>query len=145
MRTSAGFTLLELLVAMAILGLVMAVTPSLLPIADRTSFVAVVRDLVSDLRSLRGQAIATHASVVFELAPVADSFQPMFGGEIHALPRGVTLIFDPADPSLVGVAPSGIAFFPDGSSSGGTLTVRQGFRVMVVQVHWLDGKISIGG
>lgn len=143
MRASPGFTLLELLVGIAILGLLMMVTPSLLPIADRTSFVTIVRDLVTGLRSLRSQAIANHAKTTFGMAPTAGALQLVLGDEVLALPRGVTLNFDPTDPFLVGVAPAGIAFFPDGSSSGGALTVRQGTRAMVVRVGWLDGKVSV--
>jgi general secretion pathway protein H len=35
-----------------------------------------------------------------------------------------------------------IRFFPDGSSTGGSITLRQGKREIAVQVQWLSGRIS---
>ena len=35
-----------------------------------------------------------------------------------------------------------IRFYPDGSSSGGRISLRHGARATVIDVNWLTGKIT---
>jgi len=37
----------------------------------------------------------------------------------------------------------GIRFFPDGSSTGGRISVARGQRTLVVEVDWLLGRVSV--
>ena len=38
-----------------------------------------------------------------------------------------------------------IRFYPDGSSTGGRITVASGERKYLVDVDWLTGRVSIAG
>ena len=42
-----------------------------------------------------------------------------------------------------GGARGGIRFFPDGSSTGGRVTLSHGSRQYFVDVDWLTGRVSV--
>ncbi len=130
----AGFTLVEMLVVLAIIGLVFAATPAILrTVLPGIRTLAAARALAQDLRGLRGEAIAggTRAAVRFDAR--SQSYEA--GGRTHRLPGGV--------PFALPTATENIDFHADGSSSGGTVFVGEAGARHRVSVDWLTGRVTI--
>ena len=144
MRKAAGFTLLEIIIVLvigaAIDSLILGV-----PMRGATSadLKAAARSLASGLRQAQTTAMATRrdASLVLDL----DAHQFTIGNDAQPrkLPDGIELKLDTADSEVTGERRGAIRFYPDGSSTGGRITVSAGERKYLVDVEWLTGRVSI--
>jgi general secretion pathway protein H len=113
--TARGFTLVELLVVMAIMAGVAALAGATWRLAaDRAG----ARLVLGELRAARWQAIAARGEVAW--VP-------------HDLPGGVTVAAKPAP----------VRFFADGGSSGAEITIVAGPRRRVIDVDWLTGHAAL--
>ena len=135
---AGGFTLLELLVVLALISLLVAiVTPSFFN--DRTrSFNAAVQTAVQALKRARMEAVVERRSksVLFG-KPDADSADALVWSQEGI---EVELSVDDDDNSLRSVQ---IRFFPDGSSDGGTLTFRGERLTRRIVIKPESGQIDI--
>lgn len=132
-RTRAdGFTLLELLVVLAIMGLMVAIAmPFTVSTIAQAGLRADARALTSQLRRLQHQAQERRETIV--IATLAVHTLP---GAVFAAPqagRGTV--------TLAGGRP--VIFYPDGTSSGGTLRLREGGRALDIGVAWMTGAIDV--
>ncbi len=141
---SAGFTLLEMIIVIAILGLVMGLVLSRGPMRSHTLEThAVAASVARLMRTARGQAIASNApvEVVVDLPRHA---MRLGAGPLQPLPPQLGLkVFTKAEETL-GDRIAGFRFEPDGSASGGRVELRDptGLRVQV-GIDWLTGRVSI--
>lgn len=143
LRTSAGFTLLETLVVLAILGLVVGVAiPSLRRPPDKLRLEAATRTLASALRFSRAQAITRNTDVVLTVNADRRVFESSASSAIQLDQEiSVEMIF--AAPERRGAAGGAIHFFPDGSSSGGDIVLTIGKRRARISVNWLTGQVRL--
>ena len=139
----SGFTLLELLVVLAILALVTATSIPFIGRGGSTQLRGFGYDLAASLRDLRESAIRDHVITEFALVPQSGSYR--LGAVEVALPPAVTVTYTVSEPPLIGDSPDHLVFYPDGSSTGGTLTISRGDVVLTLEVGWMDGRISIDG
>jgi general secretion pathway protein H len=63
--------------------------------------------------------------------------------EAKALPKDIELKLFTAQSEILSDTRGGIRFYPDGSSTGGRITVKAGERQYLVDVDWLTGRVSI--
>jgi general secretion pathway protein H len=139
-----GTTLIELLIALAILGLVASATlPALGASIERQRFKGSAREIVTALRSARIEALRSRSETVLTL-DVAERTYSIGQGPMHRLTSAdrqevalVTATIEQTSPTS-----GNIRFFADGSSTGGTVTFTLGSRVRVVTVDWLTGRIE---
>lgn len=138
-----GFTLIELVVALAIAALVVAlVPPSLEKLRDGMHYRDTVRRVVIDLRSARQQASAEGRDVRF----VVDMRSRRFGIEgrsLHVLPEPLTLRLTAAGIEWNTDQIGAIRFLSGGGATGGSIDVLrpQGGGVRIV-VDWLSASVS---
>jgi general secretion pathway protein H len=126
-----GYTLMELLVVLAIMGfLAVAALPMLSSARPGFESRAAARAMAEDFGAARQLAVATglETRVVF----AAHRYATLPGGPARALPKAV--VFQ---------APAEIDFFPDGSSSGGIVTVTSAQARHRVVAHWPSGRITV--
>ena len=138
----SGFSLIEVVVVLAILGLVGGLV---LTRGSQRSAALEMRAasgaVTQAMRSARTRAIATNRPVVVVFDTGAATLQ-VAGGPVRALPPGVQIaVTSTAD--LVGRQRSGIEFLPDGSSSGGRVELADGARRVMVGVDWISGRVSV--
>jgi general secretion pathway protein H len=142
-RGAAGVTLIELLVVIAIIGLALALVPPLLANAlpgfqERSA----ARDLATSLRRARQAAIAEHRTTVLRVDVGTRQYAVPGRGPARSLPPGLGLEVFVGD-VLVDGGSGGIAFFPDGSSTGGRIALLGPTREYRVDVDWLTGRVRL--
>ena len=138
-RADAGLTLLEMLVVIAVIALIAISLPSLLtrPAGHGNT----VREVVASLRAARAQAVFAGTPMDMEI----DLDQRLFGhgAAKTALPVETELTLTTAREIQTATGRPAIRFFPDGSASGGRVTVTSGTQRDVVLVSWLTGRITV--
>jgi general secretion pathway protein H len=139
-----GFSMLELLVVLAIMALVTAaVIPMFGKGVSTTELKSAARSLASGLRLARSEAVAQHRQTFLTLDVAARRFKVDQDPKEYALPRDVELKLVTAQKDLVDQTVGSIRFFPDGGSNGGRITIASGERKYEVDVDWLTGRIAI--
>lgn len=142
-RATAGYTLVELLVVLAIMGLLLAAAPAIISAArPGVEAKAAARMLANDLRSARTAAITTDADtwVVVDTARHAYSVEPH--GETKALPRDALVQLRGPRGEEAGTR-AVLRFYPDGSSNGGSVGIASHGRQHWITAHWLTGRITV--
>ena len=136
-RSSAGFTLAELLVVIGIIALVLAGTLSAKPKAVATRVAVTARSVTATLQLARAQAMSSNVETLFRL----DVEKGRFGlpNSMHALPRGMVAAVVVAETERSGDL-GGIRFYPDGQSSGGEIGLTLDGRSARIAVNWLTGE-----
>ena len=136
-KQTAGFTLVELLVVMGIMGLILAAVLVARPKTAATRVAVAARAVAATLQLARAQAMASNAETVVRI----DAQKHQFGlaKSMHALPRGITVAMTVAETERVGDS-GGMRFYPDGQSSGGEIVLVLEGRTSRIAVNWLTGE-----
>jgi general secretion pathway protein H len=127
-QTEAGATLIEMLVVIGILGLVAGlVFPTWSSPLRRVQLYEARSALVAHLRDARADSVRSGDSVTLELSDDGRAY----GWEQSraVLPAGVGIDGEPR----------AIAFFADGSSSGGVLRLKDAHRALTIQIDPASG------
>ena len=138
-----GFTLLEMLVVIALIGLAaVAVSVSVTNGLASARVRAASSELAGALRATRAQAIVHAQEQVFDVDTRANSYN---GAKHHdvALPKGLKVSITSAKEDRPNDHTGRIRFFPDGSSTGGRITLTAGQREWHVNVSWLTGQVRV--
>jgi general secretion pathway protein H len=137
--TGKGFTLLELLIVLAILTLLVAAMPLAMDqVFPRQRLRVIAQDLAVTLRDLRSRAVDTQSETTFQLAPDGGGWRSDTEPATTRWPTFITATLT----SSTALAQSEIRFFPDGSSSGGVLNLALNDRQERVRVSALTGRIA---
>lgn len=149
----SGFTLLELLVVLAIAGALMALVPPMVSaVVPGTRAKAAALELAATLRDARNLAIARNQRVEVAFDSDKASYS-IVGGAATELPRSLSLVMVDADgrensSHLSLRAPDEatytLRFYPDGSSNGVYARVGVEDSGYIVSVDWLLGRVSLG-
>jgi general secretion pathway protein H len=136
-KYSAGFTLVELLVVMGIMGLVLAVVLSAKPKTAAARVAVTARAVAATLQLARAQAMANNSEVVVRI----DTQKGQFGvaGSMHTLPGGMSVAMTVAETERTGES-GGMRYYPDGQSSGGEIVLMLDGRASRIVVNWLTGE-----
>jgi general secretion pathway protein H len=139
-----GFTLLELLVVMAIIALILAFIPGFVLRGQPGLDVDVAARAVGDaLREARSQAVLRNREQVFALDVEERLFR---AGERRApvqMAKNIEVTFQTARSELMSERIGQIRFFPDGTATGGRIGLTLDGRHAEVGVDWLTGLISV--
>ena len=142
---SRGFTLLELMVVLVIGALAYTLVLGVPFRGPSTSDLkAAARTLASGLRLAQTTAMATRRDATLMLDLETREFEVSGTMGARALPRDIELKLFTAQSEALTEKKGAIRFYPDGSSTGGRITVASGERKYLVDVDWITGRVSIG-
>ena len=141
-RKTSGFTLLELLVVVAIAGLMLAVIPPMLPnVIANAQLKAAARELAAGLKGAREHAVISGEESVMRLDLDERIYFIKDAGRKLALPGETDLTLITADSEQSAEKIGAIRFFPDGSSTGGQIKLHHRQLDYLVDVNWLTGRV----
>ncbi len=143
-QAERGFTLVEMMVVMAMLALIMAVIPPLFSNSlSSATLRAAARDVAAGLRTARSEAITFNKEVRFRLDLEAHSFTIGDDKTALSLPSDVDIVLFTAISETIDSQAGAIRFFTDGSSTGGGITLTVEDQKYEVMVDWLTGRVRI--
>lgn len=139
-----GFTLIEILVVLFLMGLAYALTaPVIGSGAASLELKSATRQLAAGLRKARGFAITQRQEAILSLDVAAKKFAVSGENKAYTLPTRVELSLFTAQSEQVQDQVGNIRFFPDGTSTGGRITLSVGNTRNALDVDWLTGKVSV--
>lgn len=142
-RRGAGFTLIELLVTLAVAGFVLVLIVGYrAPWSRGLGLEGTAAELASGLRLARSEAIAGNRPVAFALDTAGHRYR-IGGAAAKPLPRRLAVELLTVTGEKRSAAIGDIRFNPDGSSTGGRITLADAGRRVAVGVDWLTGRVSV--
>ncbi len=144
MRRERGFTLVEVIVVLAIGVLIYAMVLGV-PFAKASAadLKAAARSLASGLRQAQSIAMATRRDALLTVDMETREFIATGEQQVHSIPKTIDLKLYTAQSEVTSQSRGSIRFYPDGSSTGGRITVSTGERKYLVDVDWLTGRVAI--
>lgn len=143
-RAARGFTLLEVILVLVIAGVMMAVVLGFpLRSASAGDLKAAARALASGLRQAQTIAITTRKDATLTLDLESREFRVNGDGEVRKVSDRLDLKLFTAQQEVQSERVGSIRFYPDGSSTGGRITVAAGERKYLVDVDWITGRVTI--
>ncbi len=137
----SGYTLLELLVVLAIIALVMTIVPNvytrIFPNFETRQF---VNDFVNTARSLRERAKREGIIVYLEVDTAEHTIKS--SQVSFTIPGSVTLEYKGVK-EFSDNGEQRIYFYPNGISSGGTVTIKRGAIEIDVEFSWITGAVKV--
>ncbi len=138
-----GFTLVEVIIVIALVAVMAAVLSPMLMTSPIRALQAEARDVATTLRETRRLALARQSRQRF----VIDTDNGRYGIASNtlsaALPDGMQAQLTTDESLLTNESTGSIDFFPDGSSSGGRVSLVMADRFLDVDVEWLTGRIRV--
>jgi general secretion pathway protein H len=138
-----GFTLLELLVVLVILGLTVTLA---VPVFTRAmpgvEAKAAAREVASLLRAARSLAIAGNREVTVAV-DLDRRTVDLAGARSRTIAKGIGIGLYTAAEELIDRGAGRIRFYPDGTSTGGRVRFSAGERNYDVVVDWISGHVTI--
>lgn len=144
LRKSAGFTLIEVLVVLALVTLLLGIAIGHHPSANGTlSNRAFASALASGLRAARSQAAFRNRSATLTV-DLGNRTWRVDQGPTHGMPPRITLeLVTVSGEVQTGSPRASIRFYPDGSSTGGRILLKDGGHKTEIRVDWLSSQVSV--
>ncbi len=142
--SDAGFTLLELMVVLAILALAGGLALRLaLGTPAGLSLTATAHDIATEARRARLLALQTNRDTVLLLDAGKGRVWIEGKGAETSLGTGIALELTTAAPERRSATLGGIRFFADGSSTGGEVRLSRAGQSRKVRIDWLLGQARL--
>lgn len=139
----AGFSLIELLVVLAVMGFVLVLVIGYKPPwSSALGMRGTAAEIASGLRLARSQAIADNRPIDFTLDLAGHRYR-IGGDPPKQLPTKLLIGLLTVNGEKRSARLGDIRFNPDGSSTGGRITLADGERRMAVGVDWLTGRVRV--
>lgn len=143
MRSNAGFTLLELMIVLGIMVLGFgAVAVNMSAGNDSMALKAAARDLASGLRYTRSKAMISHTQTTLDFDLTQNTYTLTGQTKVHHIATDIDVTVSTAKEDLHDSIAK-LRFFPDGSSTGGRITLEKNKLSQEININWLTGQVSI--
>lgn len=142
-RRGRGFTLLELVVVLALIAALLALAPMALGrYKESADYRDTVRRFAASLAEARQLASSGGRAVAFSV-DLAERRYGVDGRPLRELPEGLTVRAVVADTELAANV-ARVRFYPGGNATGGTFeVVRSSGEGARLRTDWLDGRVTI--
>ena len=143
-RDSKGYTLLEMLVVLGLLSMIMSLSLTTHPLGSRRSLESISTEIATLLQSAKIRAISQNSERTIIIDPVTRTLSTGSLDEPVTLGADVGLAVLTARRE-VKEGRAVIRFYPDGSTTGGTVQLKRGDRIVSIHLNWLTGQIRREG
>ncbi|WP_417452077.1 prepilin-type N-terminal cleavage/methylation domain-containing protein [Kordiimonas sp.] len=141
-ESEAGYTLLEVLVVIAIIGIVMAALPSAYArLVPQFQVHAFADELALTARKLREEARLMQHITAIRVDSEGKAVD-IDGLETIGVPTGIKITFTQPI-SWKSIGDNTVEFYPTGGSSGGVMELARGGTVAKVSIDWLSGAVEV--
>ena len=141
-RGEAGFSLLEIMIALAILALSMALVGAAF---GRSSvgfrFDSAAQELALNLREAQARALRSGRDVALVIDVDTRLYRLQEDPEVQ-LPEGIALNVISAGEVMASSRRPVISFAPDGGSTGGAIRLSLEDRSTTISIDWLTGAVT---
>lgn len=142
-RVSAGFSLLEIIIVLAIAGLLMTlVPPAFEGVLQGKKLHKTAYQVAAELKLARQEAITLQQTRQLRFDMDSRQISSADGVEL-SLPSDTRLTVEAALSSLKQGRSLDIRFYPDGSSSGGSIRLMQNRQSYQITVNWITGQVYV--
>ena len=132
---------MELLVVLVITVLGFAVVAINMSGSRETiQFKSTAKDIESALRYVRGRALMTHRDAALTINLEDNSYTVSGRDKAYHIPETIAVTVLTAQSELSGKGQGSIRFFPDGSSTGGRITLERGKTAWRIDINSLTGQ-----
>ena len=140
---SRGFTIVELLVVLTMIGLSLAVVvPNVSQTLDTMRLKASVRSMLATAKSARNIAQAEQREVKLTIDVGSRTYHIDKQPSLLIRPAATTLEVTAVESEHISENTSGIRFFPDGSSTGGRVDFFLAQQHHTIEIDWLTGYVK---
>ncbi len=140
----AGFTMLELLVVIVLIGVLAAISPPIFSNGvSAAEHRALARSVAQTLRFARSEAVANRTDVGVEFNLQDRTFQLPGGKHKGKWPDNIALELTTTAAETVDDKHAYVRFYADGGSTGGRVTLKYKEREYRIDISWLTGHIAI--
>lgn len=142
-NSNQGFTLLEVLIVLILAGFLMGVVATSLsdgPVLRKSS-----REVAASLRHARAQAVMRQQPTLWKMNIQEKRFWIDDGAvdSSRNLANSVTAKINTTSSEVDSAQQGGIRFYPDGSSTGGSVELTYNQQTYKINVEWVTGRVSI--
>ncbi|WP_319781375.1 GspH/FimT family pseudopilin [Oceanisphaera sp. IT1-181] len=137
-----GFTLLELVVVMVIAMLALSiVAPKFAALLPGVTLKTYSQQTASLLRMARSEAIAQAQATELVFDGQARQTRILGAEQTYAWPKNIQLLFTAQNGIQANSPQPRLIFYPDGSASGGLVTLSSSSGQYRIEVNWLTGSV----
>lgn len=136
-----GFTVIEILAGLLLLSLAASIALPALTSGSGIKVQSAARIVAAGLRQTRDRAMTTNRDAIMELD--VRRRRMALGSRSRQLARDLQMALLTARRERIDAGRGAIRFFPDGSSTGGRVTLVAGAQTFLVDVDWLTGRVSL--
>ncbi len=141
--TVRGFSLLEMLLVMAIIAIASLLATAVLTGGiDSMRLRSSAKQIAANLRYTRAQAISTGQPQRFLIDPRAHAWQAPNGRD-GDIPKQLGIVFTGAREIQARAGEGAILFFADGASTGGRVQLKVERAAWNIDVAWLTGEVTV--
>ena len=139
-----GFTLVELMVVLVIVGLLLTLAPVAFQSAVPSLQVkSAAQELAAVMRATRSRAIKENREHVVQVDVEGRRYRGGRADQEEVLDPDIALSLLTAESELDEDGGGRIRFYPDGTSTGGRVSLTLGDTTYHVVIDWLTGRIQV--
>lgn len=143
-QAARGFTLIEFLVVMTLIALLATMaTPMIRRVTPRVELQTAAEGLRGELRLARSMAIHDNREAWLSIDVASGAYQRDHSSATRSVPPAIELSLLTARGEQIDETVGSIRFFPDGTSTGGTVRLVRDGHAYDVAVDWFDGRVSV--
>ena len=138
-----GITLIELLVVLVIIGVMMSLVPVAFRGLPSLELKTSAREMAEVFRAARGRAIRDNRETYVTIDVDERLYRLGSFGQPHEIGTDIDVSLITAQIEQTDESTGQIRFFPDGTSTGGRVTLASRAGTYYVLVDWLSGSVEI--